>query len=183
MAMGIVSDDMLEKELNNVNKPQVKIPVVIKEPEAGRAKGDNNVPAPLRNLISESAQLDGRAEALKFAREFGISPSSVSAYTSEKTSTSASKTDTRITKHVTNIKGRLSKKARVVMREALNHITVEKLEDSSATELATVARSMGSIVKDLEPQQTNENVNAPQIVIYAPQVRNEAHFEYIHVQE
>lgn len=187
MAMGIVNDDVLLKELTQVDKPVPKPTAVIKQDEVpGRNKGDKNVPSALRALISESAQLDGRKEGLELAKSFGISNSSVSAYTREVNSTTQfqGKKAPEIKNHVDRIKKNISKKARGVLREALENITPDKLADSKATELAQVAKSMSSIITEMEPPaDRSEDKSVPQIVIYAPQMRTEQSFEFININE
>lgn len=183
--MGIVTDNDLEKELKNCDRPIIRIPVVIKQDESGRNIGDRNVPAPLRALISETAQLDGRAEGLELAKQFGISSSSVSAYTREVNSTNQFHQSNKpeIKNHVDRIKKNISKKARNVLKNALDNITEEKLVDAKATELASVAKSMSSIITEMEPTQERESNNVPQIVIYAPTIRTEQSFEFFEANE
>lgn len=183
MSMGIVSDAELEREIDNCVKPIIKTPVVIKD--SGRNTGDNNVPAPLRALISETSQLDGRAEGLELAKQFGISPSSVSAYTREVNSTNQfnSVQKPEIKNHVDRIKKNISRKARTVLKNALDEITEDKLKDSKATELASVAKSMSSIITEMEPSTDREDRNVPQIVIYAPSIRTEQSFEFFEAHE
>lgn len=191
MPLGIISDDELMGDLENcsteIKRTDIKIPeILIEEPESsGRKDGDNNVPSALRALISETAQLDGRKDALQFANSFGISASSVSAYTKEVNSTNQFNQPAKpeIKDHVNKIKRNLSRKARAVMKDALNNITTEKLEEAKAIELASIAKSMSSIVNEMEPPTVQEDKSVPQIVIYAPQMRTENSFEYISVSE
>lgn len=185
--MGIVSDEDLEKEINNCVKPIIQTPVVIKQEDkdAGRNTGDMNVPAPLRALISETAQLDGRAEGLELAKQFGISSSSVSAYTREVNSTNQFNKPQapQIKNHVDRIKKNISKKARNVLKSALDNITEEKLTDAKATDLASVAKSMSSIITEMEPSTDRDERAVPQIVIYAPSIRTEQSFEFFEANE
>lgn len=184
--MGIINDELLEKEIANCVRPIiVKKPEVIKEEDAGRNNGDRNVPAPLRALISESAQIDGRASGLELAKQFGISSSSVSAYSREVNSTNQFNKPQapQIKNHVDRIKKNISKKARGVLRNALDEITSDKLAESKATELASIAKSMSSIITEMEPSAERQDSNIPQIVIYAPQIRSEQSFEFIQVNE
>lgn len=195
MAMGIISDEDLLKELENCDRPIITKPEVIRnekihvpeliESDHGRRPGDNNVPSALRALISETAQLDGRKEALEFANSFGISASSVSAYTREVNSTDHYNKPQapEIKNHVDRIKKNISKKARNVLKSALDNITEEKLTESKATELASVAKSMSSIITEMEPSQEREDKSVPQIIIYAPAIRTEQSFEFINIQE
>lgn len=197
MPMGIVSDDELLADLintsntneantdNNINKPINA--EVIDETTSGRNIGDRNVPSALRALISETAQLDGRKDALAFANKFGISNSSVSAYTKEVNSTNQFNNNKKpeIKNHVDRIKRNISKKARTVLREALDNITTEKLQEAKAIDCANIAKSMSSIVNDMAPPvvNTDDKNNVPQIIIYAPQMRTENSFEYIDARD
>lgn len=195
--MGIVSDDELLADLINsdtkpiiINNNDTKLinnAEIIDEPTNGRNKGDNNVPSALRALISETAQLDGRSDALEFANKFGISNSSVSAYTKEVNSTNQFNNNKKpeIKNHVDRIKRNISKKARTVLREALDNITTEKLIEAKAIDCANIAKSMSSIVNDMTPPvvNTDDKNNVPQIIIYAPQMRTENSFEYIDARD
>jgi predicted transcriptional regulator len=90
MGMGIVSDKDFDKELTNVdikpvsdNKAHIHI---LDKP--GRKPNDVNVPDTLRKTIASTAIEHGREAAIDLASQFGISPSSVSAYTQGARSTS-----------------------------------------------------------------------------------------------
>lgn len=196
MPMGIVSDDELLLDLENVtntnssvesnNKDKPIIGKVLDNDTPGRNTGDRNVPSALRALISETAQLDGRKDALAFANKFGISNSSVSAYTKEVNSTNQFNNNKKpeIKNHVDRIKRNISKKARTVLREALDNITTEKLQEAKAIDCANIAKSMSSIVNDMTPPVvTTDDRTVPQIVIYAPQMRTENSFEYIEARD
>src|SRR5215203_3209703 len=89
MAMGIVSEEDFNSELGKIGpskKPDAipsptKIAEVMDLPSKGRGKDNVEVPNSVRNLIGLEALNEGRASALELAKQFGISPSSVSAYT------------------------------------------------------------------------------------------------------
>lgn len=182
MPLGIVSDDDFEKELDNCSTTRkVLKPEII---DIKRGRGDDNVEVPesLRKIIGETANLEGRKEALEFAKQFGISASSVSAYTAGATSTaSIAKPDRELVNHIARAKERLSKKARQKMARALHHITDEKLQDAKVHELALVARNMSAIVKDMEPDNPDSEKDkiVPQFIVYAPQFRDERTFETV----
>lgn len=61
------------------------------------------------------------------------------------------------------------------MKNAILAITEDKLESSKATELASVARSMSGIVKDMNPE-SKDGGEKYQFNIFAPQVVNESHY-------
>ena len=196
MAMGIVSDSDFDSELKNLNKPREKpepTPIVpskveiLDAPHRGRTKGDNNVPESLRKLISETANLEGRTAALQLASSFGISPSSVSAYTSGQTSTASETKSDPIVNHLTDAKAKLSRKARAKMKMALAHITEDKLEAARLKDISGVARDMAVVIKSLEPPtpQTPNGLinNGPAFVFFTPQQKSEEEYPVVIAKE
>ena len=184
MPLGIVSNKEFSKALE---EPQVRPAVSIIEIEKpGRKEGDNNVPSALRNIIGETSQIDGRQEALAFAKQFDISPSSVSAYSSGKTSTSAPTVNQAISNHIAKAKEKISRKARRVMVRAIDNITDEKLEHADVTELAGVARNMSAIFKDMTPDEnedTKRGQNGPTFVFMVPPMAKEDKYPIITLRE
>jgi transcriptional regulator with XRE-family HTH domain len=186
MPIGIVSDEEFEKEIEShtLTKPKIKVP--IPTPEHGRNKGDVNVPDSLRKIIGEESVINGRESALQLASEFGISPSSVSAYANGATSTTtynSPKLDT--VRFLNKSRLRATKKASKVLSQALSAITQEKLDYSDASDLSGIAKDMSVIIKNLEPQPepTNPNGGTQPFVIYAPTFHKEDHYETINVTE
>jgi predicted transcriptional regulator len=188
MAIGIVTDDDLQSELDRLNgvrkTPEVEI---VDKPSKGRDEGDVNVPDSLRQIIGETAVVDGRQSALALANMFGISDSSVSAYAKGATSTASYDTPTKsIIGHINKSRQRAIKKAGKALTEAIDKIDENKLNDMSAKELAGIAKDMSVVIKNLEPQKPmgeGEDKNTPQFVIFAPQFRDERSFPSITVQE
>jgi predicted transcriptional regulator len=191
MPIGMVSDDLLQEELRRLNgkkESHVKEPhpQVIDIPRPGRSEGDNNVPDSLRQIIGEEAVINGRASALEIASQFGISPSSVSAYAKGATSTTTYDTPSKsIISHINKSRERHIKKASRVLSAALGAITQDKLDYTDADKLSGIAKDMSVIIKNLEPQKEPEadSKQTPQFVIFAPQFRDERTFETITVQE
>jgi len=197
MPLGIVSDADFEKELGNSNSPipsmrppapRIVLPTPVEpnraESNHGRNRGDNNVPDSLRKMIGETNAIDGRSEAIDLAERFGISKSSVSAYGNGSTSTN-SMNDQPNLGHINDARLRVSNKARKTLMAALGEITEDKLKDSKAVELASIARGMSAIVKEMEPELPKDNgeKDKPQFIVYSPTVHNEIHYESIHVRE
>lgn len=185
MPMGIVSDEDFEKELQRSPAPEVKIPEVLPMQRPGRHEGDNNVPDSLRKIIGETSEIDGRKEALQLAEQFGISPSSVSAYANGSTSTDSMHKQPNLN-HINGAKERITRKAMNRLVRSLNAITDDKLEVTKPVELASIARAMSGIVKEMEPEQPkdpNEGKEGPTFVFYSPQVRDERHYEIIVARE
>lgn len=186
MPIGIVTDNDFELELNNLkNEPKVVTGEVVDKPHKGRSEGDVNVPESLRKIIGETGAVDSRQEALALAQMFGISSSSVSAYTNGATSTSSyNEPDKELKKHINFRKELVIGKAHERLDSALDSITPEKLAGIKARDLAGIAKDMSAIIKNMEPENKEvDDKPRPQFVVYAPQFRREENFEVIVVSE
>ena len=190
MPMGIVSDTDFEKELGNSSPksksvPSVTTAVVNRIEKPGRSEGDNNVPDSLRKIIGETSEIDGRQSALALAEKFGISPSSVSAYANGSKSTDSYDKRPNLA-HINEAKERISSKARKKLFSALNNLTDEKMADAKAVDLASIARSMSGIVKEMEPEIPKESdsvKSGPTFIFYSPQVKTEEHYDVVNARE
>jgi predicted transcriptional regulator len=187
MAIGIVEDSDFNKELEKINKPIAPTGQVVDKGAPGRKDGDVNVPDSLRKIIGETAVIDGRQEALALADMFGVSDSSVSAYSKGATSTASYNSPAKaILSHINKARQRSVKKASKVLSTALDSITPDKLNDLSARNLAGIAKDMSAVIKNLEPPDNGNDTpgaERPQFVIFAPQFRDERNFETIVVNE
>jgi len=188
MPIGIVSDEDFLKELGQPKTADRNVvPQIIDiTPSHGRNSGDVNVPDSLRQIIGEEAVINGRQAALDLAKDFGISPSSVSAYTKGATSTTTyHEPKSSILKHINKSRERSIKKAGKVLSGALAAISQEKLDYTDAKDLAGIAKDMSAIIKNLEPKDVvpSDQANGPQFVIFAPQFRQENSFDHITVNE
>lgn len=190
MAMGIVSDKDFDSERERLSptsrdkSESVPKPAIIINPAKGRGEGNIEVPNTLRNLIGETSLTSGRQEALELAKNFGVSQSSVSAYTKGATSTST--IDERPNAPVIeNIRARIGKRARAKMMMALNHITDEKMRDAKVRDLAGIAKDMSAVVKAMEEADNpmGKGNSGPTFVFYSPQLKKEESFDVIHVNE
>lgn len=205
MPIGIVSDKDFQNELNSFGRTspggRVTVPtsneipltekneilegVIVESPGRGRKEGDNNVPDSLRALIGEEALVNGRESALQLAKDFGISPSSVSAYTNGATSTASyNEPKPSIVSHINKARARATRKAAQTLNAALGAITQEKLDYLDADKLSGVAKDMSVIIKNLEPKgEAPSDAKTPQFVIFAPSFKKEENYEYITVKE
>lgn len=188
MPVGLVNDLDFNEELRKLkNEPHKKVESQILDIESpGRSSGDVNVPDALRQIIGEDAVINGRSSALNLASQFGVSPSSVSAYAKGATSTTTYDSPSKsIISHINKSRERAVKRAQKTLNGALSAITQEKLDYADPKDLASIAKDMTVVIKNLEPQQTaaENEVNQPQFVIYAPQFRDERSFETITVKE
>ena len=176
MAMGIVSDKDFNSETNKLTPkppPQTK--------ERGRGKGNVEVPDSLRKIIGDTAETEGREAALALARDFGISPSSVSAYAHGANSTASYNTRPNLPV-IRNAKARISKKARAKMLLAMNKITDDKLDGVNAKDLASIAKDMSAIVRNMDDEddgKEKEVDNKPKFLVYAPTVNQENHYQTV----
>lgn len=191
MGMGIVSDEEFDTALVNskvVPREESNSPsgIINPLPTKGRGEGNVEVPNGLRKIIGETSEIEGRSAGVELAKQFGISPSSVSAYAQGATGTADYHNPKQeIVDHINKSKERISKKARAKLFLALKNITEEKLADAKPDILANVARNMSAIVKDMEPdipKNPNERVG-PTFVLYAPHFRKEEYFDTVVLKE
>lgn len=195
MAIGVVSDEDFQRELESLISPNSRVSptvfepsaVVIDKPTKGRDEGDVNVPDSLRQIIGEDALINGRQSAIGLAGMFGISPSSVSAYAKGATSTTSyDKPSPTISAHISRSRERAIRKASKTLNLALGSISQEKLDYTDAKDLSVIAKNMSAVIKDLEPEKVVDPIgDAPktQFIVYAPQFRDERSFETINVVE
>jgi len=183
MPMGIVSDKEFESALNDATPSPSPVPVKIIDMEKGRGKGNVEVPPALREIIGEESAINGRASALEIANQFGVSPSSVSAYANGSTSTASYDTQPGLIK-LNDAKLRVAKKARNRLVMALNSLTQEKIDGAKAKDIAGVAKDMAVVIKSMEPEGPKNNGNGgPTFIFYSPNIRKEEHFDVVHVKE
>lgn len=186
MAMGIVSNDEFEREVKNSgSKKEVIVPEILEVEKAGRKPGDNNVPSSLRNIIGETSVIEGRDEAIKLARMFDISDSSVSAYAHSATSTKSYHTpDKTIADYIRSRKDRVTKKSLRVLQNSLDNLTPEALAQEKPRNIAAIAKDMSAIIKNMEPEEKvigDDSRN--QFIFYSPQFVKEEHYDSIVVNE
>lgn len=188
MGMGIVSDDAFDSELSKIGPTPIKDVesheiAIIQEINRGRGEGNIEVPNGLRKIIGDESVTQGRASALELANNFGISPSSVSAYAQGAHSTSSIDTKPDISGIIT-AKLRIAKKARNRLVTALNAITPDKISEAKVKDIAGVAKDMSAIIKNMEPESgRNVSENGPTFIFYSPQFRKEEHFDVVQVKE
>lgn len=184
MGMGIVNDDEFDSELSRSlpsveNKEPIPRAQIIDSPHKGRPVGSVEVPNSLRKIIGETSVSDGRQEALALAKDFGISPSSVSAYSQGATST-ASYDERPNVDTINRTKEKISKRARNKLMLALSHITSERMADAKVRDVASIAKDMSGIIKNMEPDGPKTPANTgPTFVFYSPQLKKEEHFDIV----
>jgi hypothetical protein len=65
---------------------------------------------------------------------------------------------------------------------ALDHITDENISGAKVKDIASIAKDMSVIVKNMEPNQPDKVQNT-QVIIYKPRMRDEDEFDIITVNE
>ena len=166
MPMGIVSNEEFDAQIGNC----VVEAEIITEPKKGRQNGSLEVPESLRKIIGEESEIAGRASALDLAKQFGVSPSSVSAYANGSTSTASyHEPNPALKDYLRSRKQRLTKKALRVAAGAIDELTPERLADVKPRDLAGIAKDMSAIVKNMEPErEVPSGQDGPKFVVYAP---------------
>lgn len=186
MAMGVVSDKDFKSEQDKLCPKDMTDPTsheaVIIDLEKGRGVHNLQVPEALRKVIGEEAISGGRSSALDLANNFGVSPSSVSAYSQGAHSTSSIDKKPDLS-GIISAKLRIAKKARNRLNLALNNITDEKIASAKVKDIAGVAKDMSAIIKNMEPERANSNEGGPTFIFYSPQFRSEQNFETVVVKE
>lgn len=186
MPMGLVKDSEFEAELNNSKSKTTEVPAISGEViDYSKGRGHNpEVPDSLRKIIGETGIVDGRREAVDLAKKFDISPSSVSAYTNGSTST-ASYDSKPLAPHLNKAKERIQKRAQAKLHKALNAMTEDKFDEAKVGELAAVAKTMSSVIKDMEPEQDkpDPSKNGPTFIFYSPSIKQENSFDVVYAKE
>jgi predicted transcriptional regulator len=183
MALGIVSDDIFENELGSSNITPDAI-IIQHRNNGGRPEGTENVPDSIRKIIGDTAIESGRTEALEVANFFGVSDSSVSAYSKGATSTSSyDEPKTALLNHLNVTKQRIAKRAVNRLNKTFDALTDDKFSAASGPELATMAKSFAAIVKDMSPMDEKPPVAQVQFVIHTPPITKEEKFTTIVVND
>lgn len=173
MPLGIIS----EEEFLNELAPPKELPKVV-HIERGRGSV-KEVPQSIRAFIAGESLNGARAQELSEA--FNISESSISAYKNGATSTASyNKPDENLKANVDSIKEQISDRAQKKLRIALNALTKDKMQESSARELSGVAKDMAVIVEKMTPKTSNDDVQVV-LHLHGPKMKRVEDYEVIDV--
>lgn len=166
MALGIVADADFEAQVIDL---------------ARKGRGSvKQVPTALRKLIAEES-ING-APAKELSDVFGISPSSISAYKNGATSTASyNQPDTELSKHVNDVRSDIGDKARARLLSAIEAITPEKIEAAKLRDIASVAKDMSAVIKNMEPEG-EERAKTNNFIFFSPNQKEETAYKVIDVQ-
>jgi hypothetical protein len=147
----------------------------------GRGESNTQVPLALRKIIGETSAINGRSDAVELADMFGISKSSVSAYKEGAHSTATINEPNKNTRaHIDASKLRVTARATKRLNLALTHITSDKLAEAKVGEIASVAKAMAGVIKDMSPDSSdNDKKSQTPFVVFAPIIKNENQFEVV----
>lgn len=193
----IVDDESFAKEVSklsskiipieNLPEPQIITSLdLIRAPQVvdikrGRSAGRVEIPNSIRALVAEEV-ING-AKASDVSKAFGVSPSSISAYKNDATSTASYDSPNKELKESNDlVRTNITNQARDKLLLALDHVTSDKMSAAKLSEIASVANSMSGIIRNLEPQGTSITNNT-QVIVYKPRQREEDEFEVITVNE
>jgi predicted transcriptional regulator len=193
MPLGIITDDQLNKELNRVisidkkdiDRIENEVRAPINQPKVvdiKRGRGNQlEIPNEIRALVAEEV-ING-VPAKQVAKAFGISESSISAYKNDATSTTTyHEPNESLKKSNDGIRDQITDKARGRLMSALDAITDENINNAKVKDIASIAKDMSVIVKNMEPA-VPVNQNNTQVIIYKPRMRDEDEFDIITVNE
>lgn len=176
MPLGILTDEEFAQEIE-----QIPIPAEVINQPLGRGSVEEK-PESLRKIISEEA-ING-APASEIAKAFDVSPSSISAYKNGATSTASYDSPSpSLTNHNNGIRDRIINRANGKIMTALKSLTSEKINDAKARDIASIAKDMSVVVKNMTPEQSNGPQNNVQFVLFAPRMKQEDEFAAITVRE
>ena len=173
MAMLIVDDE--EFELEVARSERVTGIVINSHKHGGRGDNDNVSPA-LREVIAEDA-LSG-IPAKEISKAYGVSASSISAYKNGATSTATyHKPQERLASAVDKTRDKIHRRASSKLLRALTEITDDKLKDSKATDLSTIAANMSRVIEKTSPKESNAIQN--NIIFVSPTQIHRDNYEVI----
>lgn len=196
MPLGILTDEQLNKELGitiskkDINRIESEVNESARQPinqpkvvDIKRGRGNTlEIPHEIRALVSEEVINGARAKDV--SKAFGISESSISAYKNDATSTTTyDKPNDPLKESNQIVRDQITDKARGRLMSALDAITDENISNAKVKDIASIAKDMSVIVKNMEPNVPVDNSKNTQVIIYRPRMRDEDEFDVITVNE
>ena len=179
MSIGLVDNSSFEAELERLlsSNGHSSSPSVIVKTREGRG---NNIPDEIKKIAGEEF-INGAPQA-QVAEVLGITKTTVShsAVGMNSTNHDVRQPKPEVLKHVNSVRDRITKRASRLAITALDSIDTDKVRELSPNKQAELAKTMTSIVKDMEPEYIDEK-NKPniQVVVYAPRERSLDEFEIV----
>jgi len=185
MAMGVISQEEFNKELAKLNGTNIgsdeKVVGKVVDIARGRSIGAKEIPEELRKVIATEAITNGNTQNISEA--FGISKSSVDAYKNGATSCATyNSPDHDLANHNNQVKENIASSARSKLMIALGEITSDKVAGAKIKDIASIAKDLSGVVKNMEPA-ASINVNNNQVIVYRPKLQDEDQYDVITVNE
>ena len=151
--------------------------VLHKDTRVKREKSPN-VPEPLRDTLGTLALVPGNKQK-NIAKEFELSESAISQYKTGRVGglPATSERKTKVQDRIDYIKDQALDK----LMSVLGLLGPDKLVNLDASDLGKLSVDMSKVVRSLTNQETSLNLNAPSIVIYSPESKDEAKYKVLDV--
>jgi len=163
MPLGIITEEEFQKELASAPAPLISFV------RRGRNEA-KETPDSIRK-IAASLAIEG-VPAKEIEKEFGLSPSSISAYKNGSHSTSNyNEGNQELRKFVNDKKDEIVRTAHSKISEVLLAITPEKISESSARDNSSIAKDLSVVIKNITPEQ--EHKPDVSFVIHVPVQKSE----------
>lgn len=180
--VNIINEEEIVRIPVDYNGDKIEISeVIIEEMQRGRGSIPE-VPSHIRNFIAEES-LSG-VPAKELSKMMDISESSISAYKKGATSTASyHEPDEKLSNHVDLVRKAISVKARGRLLQAIDSLTDDKISGANAKSIASIAKDMSAVVKNLEVKENENDGPKVQFVFFAPKVKSESQFPVIEVAD
>jgi len=145
----------------------------------GKKPGTENLSDDQRKIIAEAAHVSGKT-IQEIAEEYGVSPDSVAAYKNGATSLATyNEPNVDLDKHIKDVRQTITATAQNKLMLAMQEITGDRLADAKVRDVASIAKDMSSIVKNMGTELTyNDN---RKVILYKPRQKEEDEYEVIDV--
>ena len=146
----------------------------------GRGAGRENLTDDQRKIIAEEALVSGKT-IQEIAEQYGVSASSVSAYSNGVTSTKVynEKKNESLESHIKETKEIVQAEAQNKLLLAIRNITDEKIGGAKVRDIAGIAKDMSAVIKNMGPETIiNDN---RKVILYKPRQKEEDEYEVVEV--
>lgn len=154
---------------NGLSIPNGKV-VSIAKPVRGR-----ELPDFMKEMIGTLGRIQKQADV---AEEFGVTRGDVNRYSQGKVGATTTRVDEELRAKIDSNLGIVQEKASDKLLKALDLLTTEKLAGEKPRNIASIARDLSAVIDRARPKNETNVLNA-QVIVYAPQQREEKSYEVI----
>lgn len=163
-----------ESPISNIN-PNLK--VIAKAP-IGKGVGNTDIPQTTREVIAVLAQVE---KGDNIAKAFDVSNATVSNYKHGKTVHGDESSNPELKTTVEKTIDKITEQAVNKLFSSINQLSEDDIACLGAKDKADIAVKMSKVVTNLKPKDSGLGVNAPQVLIYAPQILSEDKYKTVEV--